>query len=156
MQKQQWTKGRAFPFGSMVVYHLISANDQSRLHPFGMKVLPGTFGSVLIAVEFGKEILWSQWSCKHLDASEIDARRLAKKIIRPKNCEHFIFPIAEGTSELSGGDHGTGKSTSMRDQPVRGEELGGDLRGSSDGSQPTDATIDDREARNDFWSIEGT
>ena len=43
----------------------------------------------------------------------------------------------------------------MRDQPARGKELSGDLRGSSDKSQPTDETVDDGEARNDFWSIEG-
>ena len=43
----------------------------------------------------------------------------------------------------------------MRDQPVRGEEVSGDVRGESDGSQPIDELIDDREARNDFWSIEG-
>ena len=36
----------------------------------------------------------------------------------------------------------------MRDQPVRGKELSGDLEGSSDGSQPMDAM-------SDFWSIEG-
>ena len=38
------------PFGSMVEYHTISAEDQSRLHLFGKKVLPGIFlGYVLIA-----------------------------------------------------------------------------------------------------------
>ena len=31
------------PFGAMVEYHLISAEDQSRLHQFGAKVLPGMF-----------------------------------------------------------------------------------------------------------------
>ena len=37
----------------------------------------------------------------------------------------------------------------------RGEELRGELRGKSDGSQPIDIMMDDREAGNDFWSIEG-
>ena len=31
------------PFGSMVEYHPISAKDQSRLHQFDAKVLPGKF-----------------------------------------------------------------------------------------------------------------
>ena len=31
------------PFGAMVEYHPISAKDQSRLHQFGSKVLPGIF-----------------------------------------------------------------------------------------------------------------
>ena len=35
--------GPVIPFGAMVEYHLISAKDQSRLHKFGAKVLPGIF-----------------------------------------------------------------------------------------------------------------
>ena len=43
-------QGPVIPFGSMVEYHTISAEDQSRLHLFGKKVLPGIFlGYVLIA-----------------------------------------------------------------------------------------------------------
>ena len=41
----------------------------------------------------------------------------------------------------------------MRDQPVRSEEVSGDLQGRSDKSQPTDET-DDAEVRNDSWLIE--
>ena len=33
--------GPVIPFGAMVEYHSISAKDQSRLHQFGAKVLPG-------------------------------------------------------------------------------------------------------------------
>ena len=66
-----------------------------------------------------------------------------------------MFPIADGTVKLSGGDHGIRKPTFMRDHPVRGEEISGDMQGSLATSQPTDETMDDREARNDFWSIEG-
>ena len=36
-------KGPFIPFGAMVEYHLISAEDLSRLHQFGPKVLPGVF-----------------------------------------------------------------------------------------------------------------
>ena len=61
-----------------------------------------------------------------------------------------MFPV-----NLSGRDHGIRRSTSMRDQPLRSEEISGDLQGSSDKSQPTDETEDDAEARSDFWSIEG-
>ena len=35
--------GPVIPFGAMVEYHPISAKDQSRLHQFGPKVLPGIF-----------------------------------------------------------------------------------------------------------------
>ena len=36
-------KGPIIPFGSLVEYHPITANDQSRIHQFGKKVLPGLF-----------------------------------------------------------------------------------------------------------------
>ena len=46
-----------------------------------------------------------------LDASEVHARRLtAKEIFTPKDGEHSIFLIADGTVKLSGGDHGIRKS----------------------------------------------
>ena len=42
--------GAVIPFGAMVQYHAISTRDQSRLHQFGKKVLPGIFlGYALIA-----------------------------------------------------------------------------------------------------------
>ena len=34
-------KKPVIPFGAMVEYHPVSAKDQSRLHQFGAKVLPG-------------------------------------------------------------------------------------------------------------------
>ena len=44
-------KGPIIPFGSLVVYYPISAEDQSRNHQFGKKVLPGLFlGYALYAV----------------------------------------------------------------------------------------------------------
>ena len=36
-------QGPIIPFGSLVVYHLTTAKDQSRIHQFGKKVLPGLF-----------------------------------------------------------------------------------------------------------------
>ena len=36
-------KGPIFPFGSLVEYHPVTAKDQSRIHQFGKKVLPGIF-----------------------------------------------------------------------------------------------------------------
>ena len=42
------------PFGAMVEYHLISAKDQSRLHQFGAKVLPGIF----LGYVFYAERIW--------------------------------------------------------------------------------------------------
>ena len=36
-------KGLIIPFGSLVEYYPITAKDQSRIHQFGKKVLPGLF-----------------------------------------------------------------------------------------------------------------
>ena len=36
-------KGPVIPFGSLVEYHPFTAKDQSRIHQFGKKVLPGLF-----------------------------------------------------------------------------------------------------------------
>ena len=44
--------GLVIPFGSLVEYHSITAKDQSRIHRFGKKVLPGLFlGYALYAGE---------------------------------------------------------------------------------------------------------
>ena len=91
---------------------------------------------------------------ENLDASEIHAWRLTqRRFSAPKNGEHFILPIVDGTVKLSGGDQGIREPTLIRDPSERGEELRGDLRGESDGSQPADTMMDDSEARN-FSSIE--
>ena len=42
-------------FGAMVEYHPISAKDQSRLHQFGAKVLPGIF---LGYAHYTRERIW--------------------------------------------------------------------------------------------------
>ena len=82
---------------------------------------------------------------ENLDVSEIHARRLnAKGIITPSNVGIFMFPNADGTVQLSGGDQGIRKCTSTRDRPERGEVRRDDLRGDSDESQPMDTMMDDR------------
>ena len=70
-----------------------------------------------------------------------------------------MFPVADGTVKVPGGDQCLTTSTLIRDRPERGEEQEV-LRGESDGlSSPTplqdDSTLDDAEATNDFWSITG-
>ena len=43
-------KGPMLPFGALIEYHPISPKDQTRVHPFGTKVLPQIFlGYELIA-----------------------------------------------------------------------------------------------------------
>ena len=53
--------GPIIPFGSLVEYHPITAKDQSRIHQFGKKVLPGLFlGYALYAGEFERVTYWLQ------------------------------------------------------------------------------------------------
>ena len=95
---------------------------------------------------------------EEMDASELHARRLkAKEVLTPMRGEHFIFPVADGTVKISGGDQDLRTSTLIRDSPDRGEEQD-NLRGESDGSSSNprqDSSYHDGEAKSDFWSISG-
>ena len=109
-------------------------------------------------VQSGKETFWSQklrnWNrWTHLKSMPGDS--FQRKCQRPKMVNNFIFPIADGTVTLSGGDQVLRTSTLIPDNPHRGEEQG-HLLGGADGSPPTpfqDSLQDDGDARNDFWSI---
>ena len=66
--------GPIIPFGSLVEYYPISAKDQSIIHQFGKKVLPGLFlGYVLYAGEIWKgDIMVADIAeLETMDASEI-------------------------------------------------------------------------------------
>ena len=152
-------KGPIIPFGSLVEYHSISAKDQSRIHQFGKKVLPGLFlGYALYAggIWKGDILVADIGELETMDASEIYSKRLnAKEVIFPKQGE-FIFPIADGRINLSGGDQDLRTSTLIRDRPIRGESHV-DFLGESEGSLPPphDSFLDAGEAINDFWSMSG-
>ena len=79
--------GPVILFGAMVEYHLISAEDQSRLHQFSSKVLPGVFlGYVLCAGRIwqGDIMVAGIKELEQMDASELHARRLnAKEVLTP-------------------------------------------------------------------------
>ena len=106
---------------------------------------------------------------EQMNVSELHARRLsAKEVLTPTKGEKFIFPVADRTVKVSGGDQRLRAPTLIRDRPDRGEEQG-ILHAEPDGfsSNPhqqssfcdvkdqDDSTLDDGEARNDFWSISG-
>ena len=81
-------------FGSLVEYHPITAKDQSRIHQFGKKVLPGLFlGYALYAAGIwkGDVLIADLEELETMDASEIYSKRLnAKEVIFPNQGE-FIF-----------------------------------------------------------------
>ena len=153
-------KGPIIPFGSLVEYHPITAKDQSRIHQFGKKVLPGSFlGYALYAGGLwkGDVLIADLEELETMDASEIYSKRLnAKEVIFPKQGE-FIFPIADGRIKTLGGDQELRTSTLVRHRPIQGESTI-DFLGESEGSlpQPHDSLPDAGEAINDFWSMSGS
>ena len=154
-------KGPIIPFGSLVEYHPITAKDQSRIHQFGKKVLPGLFlGYALYAggIWKGDVLVADLEELETMDASEIYCERLnAKEETFPKEKGEFIFPIADGRIKHLGGDQDLRTSTLIRDHPIRGEGYA-DFLGESEGSlpQPHDSLPDAGEAINDFWSMSGS
>ena len=154
-------KGPIIPLGSLVEYYHISANDQSRIHQFGKKVLPGLFlGSALYAVWIwkGDVLIADLEELETMDASEIYSKRLnAKEVIFPKQGKWKIhFSSRRWTKNFIGGDQDLRTSTLVRHRPIQGES-NIDFLGESEGSlpQPPDSFPDAGEAINDFWSMSG-
>ena len=153
-------EGPIIPFGSLVEYHPFTAKDQSRIHQFGKKVLPGLFlGYALYAGRIwqGDVLIADLEELETMDASEIHLKKKlnAKEVIFPKQGE-FIFPIADGRIKTLGGDQELRTSTLVRHRPIQGES-NIDFLGESEGSlpQPQDSFPDAGEAINDFWSMSG-
>ena len=150
-------QGPIIPFGSLVEYHPFTAKDQSRIHQFGKKVLPGLFlGHALYAggIWKGDVLVADLEELETMDASEIYSRRLnAKEVIFPKEKGEFIFQSQMDESKTLGGDQDLRTS---RHRPIQGDS-GVDFLGESEGSlpQPHDSFPDAGEARNDFWSMSG-
>ena len=153
-------KGPIIPIASLVEYYPISAKDQSRIHQFGKKVLPGLFlGYALYGGEIWKgDILVANLKeLETMEASEIYSERLnAKEVIFPRENGKFICPVADGRITLSGRDQELRTSTLIRERPIRGEGHV-DFLGESEGSlpPPQDSFPDGGEAINDFWSMSG-
>ena len=88
-------KGPIIPFVSLVEYHPITAKDQSRIHQFGKKVLPGLFlGYALYAggIWKGDVLVADLEELEEMDASEIYSKRVnAKEVIFPKEKGEFVF-----------------------------------------------------------------
>ena len=156
----QQFKGPTIPFGSLVEYHPQTAKDQSRIHQFGKKVLPGLFlGKAVSAggIWKGDALVADLQELETMDASEIYSNRLhAKEVIFPKEGE-FIFPVADGRIKPLGGDQDQRTFTLIRQRPIQGES-NIDFLGESEGSlpQPHDSFPDAGEAINDFWSMSGS
>ena len=154
--------GPVIPFAAMVEHHPISAKGLSRLRKLAPKVLPGIFlGYALYAggIWKGDIVMADTEKLEEMDAAELHARRLnAKEVSTPMKGDNCIFPVADGTVKTPGGDQRLRPSTLIWDRPELGEEQV--LRGESDGLSflnplQDDSTLDDAEAKNDFWSLSG-
>ena len=143
-------KGPIISFGSLVEYHPFTAKDQSRIHQFGKKVLPGLFlGYALYAGRSWKgDIMVADIEkLETMDASEIYSKRLnAKEVIFPKQGE-FLFSNRRWTNKTPGGDQELRTSTLVRHRPIQGESNIDFLR-EPEGSlpQPQDSFPDAGEA----------
>ena len=86
-------KGPIIPFRSLVEYYPISAKDQSRIHQFGKKVLPGLFlGYALYAGGIWKgDILVA-------DIEELETMDASKNSPKRLNAKEVIFPTENGKS----------------------------------------------------------
>ena len=97
-------KGPIIPFGSFVEYYSISAKDQSRVHLFGKKVLPGLFlGYALYAegIWKGDVLVADLEELETMDASEIYSERLkAKEVVFPKEDGKFVFSNRRWTNKI--------------------------------------------------------
>ena len=154
--------GPVIPFGAMVECHPISAKDQSRLHQFGTKVLPGIFlGCVLYAGRTWKgDIMVADIEeMEEMDASELHARRLnAKEVLTPQRSGKLHFPGRRWNSQnLWVGT--ASENIHLNHRPERGDEPK-ILHGDSDewyapSNHEEDSTRDDEEVKNDFSTITG-
>ena len=154
-------KGPVIPFGAMVEHHPISAQDLSRLHQFGSKVLPGKFlGHALHAggIWKGDILVADIEELEKMDASEIHAERLnAKEVLTPTNGENIHIPNRRWSGKTFWRRSGSEIIHLNPDRPDRGEGHG-NLQGESDGSSSTqlqDLSLYDGEAGKDFWSSSG-
>ena len=151
--------GPVIPFGSLVEYHPVTAKDQSRIHQFGMKILPGlSLAYALYAggIWKGDVLIEDLEELETMDASEIYSKRLnTNEVIFPKQGE-FIFPIANRRIKTLGGAQELRTSTLIREDPIQGKS-NIDFLGESEGSlpPPQDSNPDAGEAISDFWSMSG-
>ena len=117
-------KDLLFHFGSLVEYHPTTAKDQSRIHQFGERVLPGLFlgyASYAGRIWKGYVLIADFEELETMDASEIYSKR------------EFTFPIEDGRIKTPGGDQELRTSIFVRHRPIQGEGHV-DFLGESEGS----------------------
>ena len=138
----------------MVEYHTTTAKDQSRIHQFGKKVLPGLFLEYALyagRIWKGDVLVADLEELETMDASEIFTKRLnAKEVIFPKEKRRIYFSNHRWTIKPLGGDEDLRTSTSIREKVTLIF-----LENQKALPPPHDSFPDAGEAINDFWSMAG-
>ena len=92
-------KGPIIPFGSLVEYHPITAKDQSRIHQFGKKVLPG-YALCAVRIWKGDVLIADLQELETTDASEIYCKKLnVKEVTFPKEKKKIYFSDRRWTNQ---------------------------------------------------------
>ena len=150
----QPSKRPIIPFGSLVEYHPITAKDQSRIHQFGKKVLPGLFlGYALYA---GRNL--EGWRTDRRPWGVGNDGRIGN-LLEKTRCERGDISQAKRnyffnrrwTNQNPGGDQELRTSTLVQPRPIQGEGHI-DFLGESEGSlpQPHDSLPEAGEANERF------
>ena len=115
-------EGPVVPFGSLIEYHPITAKDQSRIHQFGKKVLPGLFlGYALYAggIWKGDVLIADLEELETMDASEIYSKGHNAEVVIFPNEENLFFQSQMDESKTSGRDQELRTSTLIRHRPIK-------------------------------------
>ena len=112
-------KGPIIPFGSLVEYYTITAKDQSRIHQFGKKVLPGLFlgyGLYAGGIWKGDVLVADLEELEMMDASEIHSKKTQceRGDTSQRKRRIYFSPIADGRIKTLGGDQDLRTSTLVR------------------------------------------
>ena len=139
----------------MVEYNPISAKDQSRLHQFGAKILPGIFLGCALCAEGiwkGDIVVADIEELEQMDASELYARGLnAKEVLTAQKSGNFRFPVTDGT--VNENIHLNPRSSGTRERTRSSSRKSDELH--SQTPLREDSTRDDEEAKSDFRTITG-
>ena len=147
------------PFGSLVEYHPFTAKDQSRIHQFGKKVLPGLF----LGYAFYAERNLEGWRTGRRPwGVENDGR--IRNLLKKTQCERgdiserkrkIYFSKRRWTNQTPWKRSGTvnihlGTASTKFKEKIKIDFLGESERSVS---PPQDSLPDAGEAINDFWSM---
>ena len=100
--------GPVIPFGAMVEYHHIctkTCRDYINLVLKSCQVCSSLVSCMRERIWKGDILVADIEELEQMDASELHARRLnAKEVLTPMRGDNFMFPVADGTVKISGGD----------------------------------------------------